>query len=46
MSKNYELDRLKAEENIAFRHKQEAFQNYDFVRKRANVAHDVMQNAW
>ncbi len=46
MSKNYELDRLKAEENIAFRHKQEAFQNYDFVRKRANAAHDVMQNAW
>lgn len=46
MSKNYELDRLKAEENIAFQRKQEAFQNYEFARKRANAAHDVMQSAW
>lgn len=46
MSKNYELDRLKAEENIAFQRKQEAFQNYELARERANTAYDVMQSAW
>lgn len=46
MSKNYELDSLKAEQDAAFRRKQEAFQNYDRARNSANAAHDIMQNAW
>lgn len=46
MSRNYELDRLKAEQEAAFQRKQEAFQNYIYARDRANTLHDAMQNAW
>ncbi|MEY8493395.1 DUF1771 domain-containing protein [Lachnospiraceae bacterium 29-91] len=46
MSRNYELDRLKVEQDIAFQRKQEAFHDYNLARERANAAHDVMQNAW
>lgn len=46
MSRNYELDRLKAEEESAFRRKQEAYQNYADARDRADAAYDAMQDAW
>lgn len=46
MSKNYELDRLKAEQDVAFRRKQEAYQNYERAKESTDSAHDIMQNAW
>lgn len=46
MSRNSELDRLKAEQEAAFQHKQEAFQNYIHARDCANASHDAMQKAW
>lgn len=46
MSRNYELDKLKAEQEIAFQRKQEAFQNYKSARDRVDTAHDTMQSAW
>lgn len=46
MPGNSELNRLKAEQDAAFRRKQEAYQNYISAQDRTNVAHDVMQRAW
>ena len=46
MSKNYELDALKSQEQAAFRRKQEAWQNYADARDRAKTAHDEMDFAW
>jgi len=46
MSKNPELNSLKAREQDAFRRKQVSFQNYIDAKNRANVAHDAMQTAW
>lgn len=46
MSRNYELDKLKAEQESAFQRKQEAYRNYEDVRDRVNAAYDAMQAAW
>ena len=46
MSRNPELDRLKAEQQSLFEQKQAAFQRFKDLQKRANIAHDVMQSAW
>lgn len=46
MSKNPELNSLKAREQDAFRRKQVSFQNYIDAKNRANAAHDAMQTAW
>ena len=45
MSKNPELNSLKAREQDAFRRKQVSFQNYIDAKNRANAAHDAMQTA-
>ena len=46
MSRNPELDRLKAEQQSLFEQKQAAFQRFKDLQKRTNRAHDVMQSAW
>lgn len=46
MSRSYELDRLKAEQDAAFQRKQEAYQNYKCAKESTDIAHDVMQRAW
>ena len=46
MSRNPELDRLKAEQQSLFEQKQAAFQRFKDLRDQANAAHDVMQAAW
>ena len=46
MSRNPELDRLKAEQQSLFEQKQAAFQRFKDLQKRTNIAHDVMQSAW
>lgn len=46
MSRNYELDRLKAEQQAAFERKQKAYHKYDEARQRTQRAHDIMQEAW
>lgn len=43
---NHELDRLRAEEQEAFRRKQTLFQVYIDAKNRASDAHDVMDSAW
>lgn len=46
MSRNFELDALKAKEQEAFLRKQEAFQRYAAAKDGASAAHDMMQSAW
>ena len=46
MSRNPELDRLKAEQQSLFEQKQAAFQRFKDLQKRTHIAHDVMQSAW
>lgn len=46
MSRNPELDRLKAEQQSLFEQKQIAFQRLKDLQERINVAHDIMQSAW
>ena len=46
MPRNYELDRLKTEQQTAFERKQEAYQRYDEAKRRTQQAYDVMQDAW
>lgn len=46
MPRNYELDKLKAEQQAAFERKQEAYRRYDEARQRAQRAYDAMQDAW
>ena len=46
MSRNYELDLLKSQEEEAFRRKQDAWEKYADARDRANEAHDEMESAW
>ncbi len=46
MSRNPELDRLKAEQQSLFEQKQIAFQRLKDLQERTNAAHDIMQSAW
>ena len=46
MSRNGELDSLKAKEQEAFRQKQAAYQRYDEAKKLTNSAYINMQSAW
>lgn len=46
MSRNPELDRLKAEQQSLFEQKQAAFQKFKDLQDRTNAAHDAMQSAW
>ncbi len=46
MSRNPELDRLKAEQQSFFEQKQAAFQRFKVLQERTNAAHDAMQSAW
>lgn len=46
MSRNPELDRLKAEQQSFFEQKQAAFQKFKDLQERTNIAHNVMQSAW
>ncbi len=46
MSRNPELDRLKAEQQSLFEQKQAAFQRFKDLQERTNIAHDAMQSAW
>ena len=46
MSKNPELDRLKAEQQSLFEQKQAAFQRFKDLQEQASSAHAVMQSAW
>lgn len=46
MSRNPELDRLKAEQQSLFEQKQAAFQRFKYLQEQTNIAHDVMQSAW
>ena len=46
MSRNPELDRLKAEQQSLFEQKQAAFQRFKDLQEQTNMAHDIMQSAW
>lgn len=46
MSRNPELDKLKAEQQSLFEQKQAAFQRFKDLQERTNVAYDAMQLAW
>lgn len=46
MSRNGELDSLKAKEQEAFRQKQAAYQRYDEAKKLTDSAYINMQSAW
>ena len=46
MSRNPELDRLKAEQQSLFEQKQAAFQRFKDLQEQTNSAHDAMQDAW
>ena len=46
MSRDYELDRLKSEEQAAFQRKQSAWKDYADAKDRANTAYDEMESAW
>lgn len=46
MSRNPELDRLKAEQQLLFEQKQVAFQRFKDLQEQTNVVYDVMQSAW
>lgn len=46
MSRNGELDSLKAKEQEAFRKKQAAYQRYEEAKKLTNSAYINMQSAW
>ncbi|MBQ3413603.1 DUF1771 domain-containing protein [Candidatus Saccharibacteria bacterium] len=46
MSRNPELDRLKAEQQSLFEQKQAAFQRFKDLQGQTNSAHDAMQAAW
>ncbi len=46
MARDYELDRIKSEEQAAFARKQDAWNDYQEARRNADEAHDEMQEAW
>lgn len=46
MSRNPELDRLKAEQQSLFEQKQAVFQRFKDLQEQTNSAHDAMQTAW
>lgn len=46
MSRDYELDRLKSEEQSLFQAKQVAWQRWDDAKKRASYAYELSQAAW
>ncbi len=46
MSRNPELDRLKAEQQVLFEQKQAAFQRFKDLQNQVNAAHDVVQSTW
>ena len=46
MSRNPELDRLKAEQQALFEQKQAAFQRFKDLQNQVNAAHDVVQSTW
>ena len=46
MPRDYKLDRLKSEEQAAFRRKQSAWKDYADAKECANTAHDEMESAW
>lgn len=46
MSRNPELDRLKAEQQSLFEQKQAAFQRFKDLQEQTNSAHDAMQAVW
>lgn len=46
MAKNYELDRMRIEQEEAFRRKQEVYQKYQAAKRRANEAYHAQQAAW
>ena len=46
MSRDPELDRLKAERQSLFEQKQAAFHRFKGLQERTNIAHDIMQSAW
>lgn len=46
MSRNPELDRLKAEQQSLFEQKQAAFQRFKDLQEQTNRAHDTMQATW
>ncbi|MDO5451975.1 MAG: DUF1771 domain-containing protein [Candidatus Saccharibacteria bacterium] len=46
MSRNPELDRLKAKQQSLFEQKQVAFQRFKDLQERTNMAYGIMQSAW
>ena len=46
MPRNQELDRIKSEEQAAFKRKQSAWNAYSEAKEYASSAHDAMQSAW
>ena len=46
MSRNPELDRLKAEQQSLFEQKQAAFQRFKDLQEQTDVAYNAMQSAW
>lgn len=46
MTRNYELDALKAREQELFERKQRAWNFYAELRKRCSAVHDEMDAAW
>lgn len=46
MSRNPELDKLKAEQQSLFKQKQAAFQRFKDLQEQTNIAYGVMQSAW
>ncbi|MBR2658396.1 putative nuclear RNA export factor SDE5 [Candidatus Saccharibacteria bacterium] len=46
MPRDYELDRIKAQEQAAFQRKQSAWASYKSAKDRADYAYEEMQSAW
>lgn len=46
MSRDYELDRLRSEEQSLFQAKQSAWQRWHDAQERTNAAYDLSQEAW
>ena len=46
MSRDYELDRLKSEEQSLFQAKQAALARWQDAQERANAAYNLSQEAW
>ena len=46
MSRNYELDALKAREQELFERKQRAWSVYADLREHCSSAHDAIESAW